>query len=377
MTKSSDFFSKINYSAANEDGRSELLALNLKPSDAVLCVTGSGARPLDLLLGDPRLVVAIDFNATQNHLLELKMSAYLNLSYQEFLFFLGIESSDSKSGRAESERWEIFLRNLVRTMSEDARVFWRGSREAIETGVIYCGTWELYMRRLAAAAFPRKKTLERLFMAQTLEEQYEIWSREWDGFLWRLTLRSFAQRWVWRWVLREPGISFVSRDFSIFEYLHQRFDHCARSILFRDAPYLWLMLRGYYSAQALPLHLQKESFEVIRDRLGRIKIETKPLGGYLQDVRNQGSFDAFSVSDFSSYATITQHKEIWQGILKAGKTGARICERQFLVKFDPGEEIKSKILRDKSIETRLLLADDSFIYTFVCATIKGALNDAR
>lgn len=40
------FLDTINYSAANEDSASECRALRLGPPDTVLCITGSGARPL-------------------------------------------------------------------------------------------------------------------------------------------------------------------------------------------------------------------------------------------------------------------------------------------------------------------------------------------
>ena len=56
-----DFFNKINYSASNEDSESERIALSLTSEDTVLCITGSGARSLDLLVDSPKEIVSIDF----------------------------------------------------------------------------------------------------------------------------------------------------------------------------------------------------------------------------------------------------------------------------------------------------------------------------
>ncbi|MFM2382775.1 MAG: hypothetical protein RL515_762, partial [Verrucomicrobiota bacterium] len=103
-TNINSFFSDINYSAANEDGASELAALRLDARSRVLCITASGARPLELLLGDPQSVVAVDFNATQNHLLELKMAAYRELEYDEFAAFIRLRPGDGACRRSTYAR---------------------------------------------------------------------------------------------------------------------------------------------------------------------------------------------------------------------------------------------------------------------------------
>src|SRR5688572_6413334 len=85
----SDFLNTINYSASNEDENSELIALQGLTRPDILCITASGSRPLSLLLLDPQIVTAIDFNITQNYLLELKMLAIKNFDYPNFLKFIG------------------------------------------------------------------------------------------------------------------------------------------------------------------------------------------------------------------------------------------------------------------------------------------------
>ena len=87
------FFETVNYSSSNEDSRSEIRALQLISQDSVLCITGSGARTLDLLIANPAKVVSLDFNPCQNFLLELKIAAMHELDYEEFLEFLGVNNS--------------------------------------------------------------------------------------------------------------------------------------------------------------------------------------------------------------------------------------------------------------------------------------------
>ena len=67
------FLETINYSSSNEDSYSEWKALSIGPDDSILCITGSGSRPLDLLIKGPREIVSLDFNPCQNFLLKFKI----------------------------------------------------------------------------------------------------------------------------------------------------------------------------------------------------------------------------------------------------------------------------------------------------------------
>ena len=87
------FATSLNFTSSNEDGRTELAALALSPDDRVLCLTASGTRPLDLLLGDPGDILAIDINPAQNHLLRLKIAAFKTLSDDELYAYLGLEQT--------------------------------------------------------------------------------------------------------------------------------------------------------------------------------------------------------------------------------------------------------------------------------------------
>ena len=50
-----DFFQNLNFSSSNEDGETELTAL--AGAGRILCLTGSGTRPLDLLMSGAEEIV--------------------------------------------------------------------------------------------------------------------------------------------------------------------------------------------------------------------------------------------------------------------------------------------------------------------------------
>ena len=127
------FFNTINYSACNEDSESERRALQLIANDVVLCITGSGARPLDLLVDSPKKIISIDFNLNQNYLLALKIAAYKTLTYSEFITFIGINSFTNKSN---------LYAKVSTQLSRETKLYWDAQYKKIEKGILYCGTWE-------------------------------------------------------------------------------------------------------------------------------------------------------------------------------------------------------------------------------------------
>ncbi|MCP4129922.1 MAG: DUF3419 family protein, partial [bacterium] len=88
------FFETLNYSSCNEDAYTELKALDIQPGDGVACITGSGDRPLHILLGNPAHVCAFDANRVQNFLLELKIAAIKELDYEDYIAFLGLVDAE-------------------------------------------------------------------------------------------------------------------------------------------------------------------------------------------------------------------------------------------------------------------------------------------
>ncbi|RUR17838.1 DUF3419 family protein [Legionella sp. km535] len=353
-----NFFDQIIYSSANEDPRSELEGLKLNETDHVLCITGSGARPLDLLSQADCQITAVDFNAKQNYLLELKMAVINHLDYESMLDFIGVNPC--------RHRDELYAK-IKKDLSREAADFWQNQFSLIQSGVIYQGVWEHYMRQIGSIVALQKKTLAKLFSCTSLEDQKRIWNDEWKSRFWSLIIYITGRRFIWKYILKEPGIAFVPRDFDISAYLHNRFDHIAGTQLFATNPYLNLIFLGQYHSDCLPIHLQEEHFRQLKQRLGRIVIKNCSLEQILSESPN--TFTAFSVSDFSSYANRNSYDVIWKHIIQAAQNNARFVERSFLVKYDLSEEAASHIMINQPLSQKLTEHDHSFIYDIRCGTI--------
>jgi S-adenosylmethionine-diacylglycerol 3-amino-3-carboxypropyl transferase len=358
------FLETINYSSSNEDGNSELRALCINHDDSILCITGSGARTLDLLTKGPKEVLSIDVNPCQNFLLELKMAAIRSLEYDEFLEFMGVRASQKR---------ECTYKVISRFLSSGAKNFWDNQSKMIKKGVLYQGRWEQYFRRLARmVSFARSNLRDRLFACKNTADQSGIWSNDWDNLFWRLFLSCISSRKVWKYIFGDPGFhQHISEGFSISDYFNKRLTSASENVLFGESPFLALLFFGRYdTGRALPLYLREEHYATIKDNLSRIQITTQSLTEYLE-LCEENRFTKYSLSDFSSYTNGEEYEKIWKGIVRTASRGAVVCERQFLVKREPPSEVKPFVMRDVELEEELSRTDDSCFYTFIVGRIDG------
>jgi S-adenosylmethionine-diacylglycerol 3-amino-3-carboxypropyl transferase len=360
MAKKSKFFEQINYASFHEDSNSERRGLQLKHSDRVLCLTGSGARPLDLLLDSPKEIIAIDWNPAQSHLLELKIAAIRILDYDACMTFLGFRSSMIREG----------VYGTLRTaLSFSAREFWDGQLASIQRGVFFDGRWEKFLRRASwLARRVRHDLVNEVLGATDIAKQHSIWLRKWDNCWWRYFLAIVTNRLLVRYVLREPGLEFVPTDLAIGECLRGRFERASASFLFRESPWIMALFRGRIEERGpLPEHLKPENYDLIKRNIDGLKVVTNSLADYLHD--SPHLFDAFSLSDFSSYCDQATYDRIWTDLITRAAPGARFCERRFLVNYALPTNVRDSVELNHELETVLNSEDRSVVYTFLIARL--------
>lgn len=357
------FATTLNFTSANEDGASELAALALQPADHVLCLTASGARPLDLLLGAPARITAIDINPVQNELLRLKIAAFRALDHEDLLAWLGITQTPRR----------LHLHSTVEALLPPAsRAFWQTRRRAIAAGIWHSGRWERVLRLGAAGTrMIRGRHIDTLFEAATLEAQARIWHDHFDDGIWHSAVRLLSRRWFWTRIIGEPGGAFLPDPSASEARLTGLFRRASETFFFRDSDFAALIFRGRHTAGgALPLHLQPQNIPVIRERLDRIHIAEAGLADL--GTSGLGPFDAFSLSDFGSYCSGEAYDACWHGILAAASPGARFCERIFMNPIRPGPALAPHIRIDDAQSAALTAADRAIIYDIRAGTLHPA-----
>lgn len=342
-----NFFKNLNFSSSNEDGDTEIAALT--GADRILCITGSGTRPMDLLMTDAAEVIAFDVNPSQNALLSLKMAAIQCLDHAEFLAFQGILDGDRP----------LLYRRVREQLSEDMQIYWDRRQGLVSRGVWYAGKWEkLLLWNARFLRLVRGRAINELLAAETVAKQGLIWEAKFSDSKLRKAIEMIGRDWVWRWVMREPAGEFLPSPQEVGERLEGDFTRAAHSFLFRDSDFGTLILKGRLNPDlALPTHLRPENYETLRARLPRLRI----VEGNLTDIAAHSieNVDGFSLSDFGSYCGPDIYAACWQGVLDVAATDARYCERIFM---NDMEEPFSRIKIDSDMSAALTQTDKAIIY---------------
>ena len=102
-----EYFSNLNYTLANEDTYIEYALLPMGAKRA-FSIAGSGARCLPLLAKNPEVLDIIDMSQEQIYLCELRYESLRQLPEEEWLFFMGYRGALQSRNPHGDSRLEIF-----------------------------------------------------------------------------------------------------------------------------------------------------------------------------------------------------------------------------------------------------------------------------
>jgi S-adenosylmethionine-diacylglycerol 3-amino-3-carboxypropyl transferase len=353
------------YTSVNEDWRTEATAIAPDPADTILCVTGSGARPLDVLALSPRRVVAVDVDPAQSALLELKAAAIRPLSFEAYSRFLGLHSAPAR------ERLAVF-ESLLPDLSPAAARLLGAHRADVARGLLYRGRWERYFRAagLVARAL-RPGLVPRLFSFDDVSAQRRFVAERWDTRFGRLLTGLALSGPVTRLLLRD--LAFTGKPCApAGRFVSDRMTAHLSRVLARESFMASLVLRGELPDADLPPHLTPEGFATIRQHLDRLQVVTADVVELLDREGETERFDAFSLSDVPSYLTADSLARLLDGVVRRAAPDARFCIRLFLVRPPFPEPFPSRLVRDTLLEHRLAEEDHAFAYDFVAGRIAPA-----
>ncbi len=349
------FFQNLNFSSSNEDGDTEIAALT--SANRIVCLTGSGTRPLDLLMTDAQDIIALDINPSQNALLALKLAALEGLERPQFFEFIGIEQSQI--------RLQLYARIRTR-LDQNMQAYWDQKTGQIEAGLWYAGKWEKLLKWNAwFLKILRGKAITDLLQARDVEEQAQIWSQKFNDSKLQTAIEMIGRKWIWQWVMREPAGEFLPGPKAVGTRLASDFEKASRSFLFRESDFATLIFKGKLNAEhALPTHLRQENYGVIRERLDRIRI----VEGGLTDLATLGvqEVDGFSLSDFGSYTDQEAYSACWNGIVSVAAHQALFCERIFMNDL---ALLHSRVIEHPDLSLQLTEQDKAIIYRIRAGTI--------
>ena len=362
MTTETPFFTRLSYSFGNEDWQTEQKALKLKPTDRVLCITGSGDRPLNLLSANPQEVVAIDANPIQNHLLALKKAALSELSFEEYLNFLGAKSGDNR---------EAQFQKVSTQLDQDSKDFWTKNKKMILKGILYQGALEKRLGWMSSTIrWLRPRKVEQLFAFDNLEEQKQYVEKHWDKPLFKKVMKIALHPKLTKPTFNDPGLyANLPPGLNSGAYLYDCIQRYLRSSLAKESLLLSLILNKQVPEEAFAPYLVEKPALFIKKKLSALTPVTADLIEYLEKAPAQ-SFDAFSMADVASYLDVGSYERLLKAIKRAAKPGARFCLRQFLSAHPMPETFLAGFKREHLLEKQLGDEDRCFVFRFIVGTIQ-------
>ncbi len=355
--------SNLLFAMSWEDPLSDRRALAIEPGNKVTTISSGGCNTLTLLLDNPAKIYAVDINASQSYLLELKIAAVRHLEHEELLAFLGLAPSESRLRVFES---------LAGDLTAEALAYWKRKADAVQQGVVRTGRYESFIRKFISflGVVQGKGRIENFFRCASVEDQRVYFEKVWNTFQWRLLFKlAFNKRMLAKRGLTADYFKFDDGSSSFAESFFRRSRHAMCEIPIATNYFLAQYLRGsYWSRDAMPDYLRKENLAIVRDRLDRIEVITCDAQGWFGK-QADSSTDAFSLSNICELMSPDEAGRLFTEVARTARTGARICFRNLIVPRGVPEELSAKIELQEELSRELLTHDRSFVYSRVQAYV--------
>jgi S-adenosylmethionine-diacylglycerol 3-amino-3-carboxypropyl transferase len=324
-----EYFSDLNYTLSNEDTRIEYDLLPEKAS-RVFSIAGSGARCMPLIARHPKELDVVDMSVSQNYLGELRYQAMKALTYEEYLFLLGYRGALQSGSDQGDDRWDLFKKI---ELSAEAQAYWEKNRAWwTPRGFILLGRWEAHFQKLG---FLFREVLQcdfsKVFEAQNLEEQIEMYEKHWPHRRWKSFLRVVASEYVFNKFLYKGHFSGSEGSKTEVRPPHQffieEFERVFRTQMVRKNYFMQILFLGKITyEEGLPYEAHQLTFNKVKTSPTKVNY----LTGNLLDHLPQKSYDFVSLSDTISYLQKEDANQILQKLHPETKSGSQVVIRSFL-----------------------------------------------
>jgi len=349
---------RLYFAQVREDPRLEIEALDPGPNDSVVVVGSAGCTALSLLAAGAGHVTAVDLNRTQHHLIELKLAAIAILGHRETLAFLGA-ADGSALGRIDAY---AILRSRL---TAPACAYWDGRLRDVAAGVLGAGVTEKFVRNLALAlrlfVHPRSR-IERMLAATSLDEQRELFAREWNTRRWRLFFQLLLNRGVFRRTYDPSFFAHLHRP-SFAEHFRGRAEETLTELPVRDNYFLHHMLTGRYPVDAfdgVPPYLSRTGHDAAADAMDRLALVDGTMTEYLRALA-PNSVTGFVLSNICEWLSPDQLLELFGEITRTAVPGAVLCFRNFVGWTEIPLRYRDVIVEDRVLGERLMRCDRSVV----------------
>jgi S-adenosylmethionine-diacylglycerol 3-amino-3-carboxypropyl transferase len=317
------------YNQCWEDPDLDNAVLGIGPEDRIVTITSAGCNALDYLLQDPASIHCVDVNPYQNALLELKIAAIAALRYQQFFEMFG-------NGRIVGHR-RIYHEHLRPQLTAAAQAVWDRKIDYFDhdgAGLYYHGTAGFFARTVCLylkSIRGLRGELEQFQYIFDLDEQASFYRERIAPKLWSPAIRFLMRRSAVLSLLGIPREQCVeirrSGRTSLDSFIEERVEKTFTTVPMYGNYFWRVYINGSYAPGCCPNYLKRENFNFLRNRTGRIQIQTRTLTDCLRSTSER--FSVFVLLDHMDWLSCEPRllEEEWRAIIDRAAPGARIIYR--------------------------------------------------
>jgi S-adenosylmethionine:diacylglycerol 3-amino-3-carboxypropyl transferase len=360
---------RLFFAQVREDPLLEIEALSPLSDARVVVVSSGGCTAFSLLAAGAKEVVAVDLNSTQNHLVELKVVALRRLLNPELMSFLGVAPG---TARRRARTYAVLRPHL----SDEAVKYWDRNEALIGRGVLNCGVSERFIAAVVGVvklAIHDRGRIERLLSLESIEEQREFFTREWNTWRWKLLFPLLLNRWTFNRTY-DPGFFREVENPSFAAHFRGLIEHALCDVPVRTNYFLHQMLAGAYPDQApgaLPPYLDPSRREFLRSRLQQLQLVDAGYAEYLATCEDD-SVDALALSNICEWLDQCGIDDLFEQVVRVARPGARVCFRNFVGHTSIPERFRSTLVEDPARGEKAILRDRSCLQSriVICRVAK-------
>jgi S-adenosylmethionine-diacylglycerol 3-amino-3-carboxypropyl transferase len=341
----------LRYANCWEDADILLEGLQSAPGAKILSIGSAGDNSFSLLTTNPEIVVAIDMNEIQLHLIALKKAAIDELSHEEVMCFLGFKNSESRLTTFEK------IKSLL---EKNTCAYWEKNIHLIKNGIVHQAKFEQYFQLFVRKILPlihSRKTTKALLAPKTSEAQIKFYNEHWNTWRWRLLFKIFFGKYV----MGKYGRSaeFLKEvKIAVGPYIFNKAEAQLKSISAQNNFILHYNLLGDFG-DSLPHYIRAENFELIKSNIRQLKI----MKGLVHEIPgNSVQFDCMNLSDIFEYMDASTFHQTGERLIQLCSSGGKLAYWNLMVSRMLSTILPEKISFVDSLSSRLSAKDKGFFY---------------
>jgi S-adenosylmethionine:diacylglycerol 3-amino-3-carboxypropyl transferase len=357
----------FDFGMSQEDASSEQAILNLQKNDRLLCIASAGEVPLNLLCFNKGIKIdAVDISKEQLALCRLKLITAMNIDAPANAGLLGYIKMEP------AERKKIFREKILTLLNESDQFFWKKNQHAIATGVINCGRFELFLKKMRkiGAFIIGKKNIKSLINCSSIEEQKELFEKK---IATRKMLKILFKVAFHPWVYKNRGVSaqgLIHASSSAGEIFFKKFKNfCTGSLAGENYFLQYFLLGSCVTANAIPEFLQLKNAAILKENFHHLSFKHISLQEALAS-EPAGTYNKVHLSNIGDWLTSEGFADLVKILQDKVSTNAKLSYR-FLQKNHLENGFAKVLVIDKDLAGEIEARDRLPFYSILPISING------